>query len=92
MGFGYDAPSVIVQWFRSIPSVDEEHAYPQVLLAMSTASETHKPVWNRNLPKEFGVILHWGLAHSVLHNEYVLVAPEQLSGVVALNRKTGDVV
>ncbi|MGI6457299.1 MAG: PQQ-binding-like beta-propeller repeat protein [bacterium] len=96
--FGYDAPGRLsYNGSRSIPSVDEEHVYSVGPFGdvYCISLETHKPVWNRNLPKEFGGNPpNWGFAHSpVLHNEYVLVAPMSNSaGVVALNRKTGDVV
>lgn len=96
--FGYDAPGRLAHdGSRSIPTVDEEHVYSAGPFGdiYCISLETHKPVWNVKLTKEFGGSPpNWGFAHSpVLHGDYVLVAPMSRSaGVAALDKKTGDLV
>lgn len=95
---GYEAPGRLsYNGSRSIPSVDDKHVYSVGPFGdvYCFSLETHKPVWNVNLPKTFGGNPpNWGFAHSpVLHGDNLLVTPmSETTGVVALNKNAGEVV
>lgn len=59
-------------------------------------SGTHKPVWHKNVWKDFGGenVPMWGISQSPLvkGNLLILASQTKQAGVVAYNKKTGDVV
>ena len=81
---------------RSTPTVDGDRVYvlgsTGDLLALEAASG--KIVWRKNLVKDFGgVIPKWGYAESpLIDGDRVVVSPAKDTGMVALNKATGETV
>jgi len=96
--FGYDAPgSVSFPGSRSVPLVDDSHVYscgPYGDLYCIDIN-THKPVWNKNVWKDFGGgrIPQWAISQCplVYGNLLILASQAPQAGVVAYDKLTGEV-
>jgi outer membrane protein assembly factor BamB len=98
--YAYDAPSPHKLQYpgsRSTPLVDKDYVYTIGVMGdmYCISKTTHKPVWSKQLLKDFGGTLPmWAVAASpVAYKDTIIVAPlsEQV-GVVALSRDKGEVV
>ena len=96
--FAYDAPGAFdFPGSRSTPTVDGEHVYVSGpmgdLHAIST--KTRKPVWRKNIWKDFGggELPRWAIAQNPLvYRNLLIVAPQApQAGVVAYDKLTGDI-
>ena len=96
--FAYDAPGTFdFPGSRSTPTVDGEHVYVSGpmgdLHAIST--KTRKPVWRKNIWKDFGggELPRWAIAQNPLvYRNLLIVAPQApQAGVVAYDKLTGDI-
>jgi outer membrane protein assembly factor BamB len=97
--FAYDAPgSVMFPGSRSVPIVEGNHVYscgPYGDLYCIDIN-THKPVWNKNVWKDFGGgrIPIWAITQCpLIYGDLLIIAsqaPE--AGVVAYNKLTGSIV
>ncbi len=96
--FAYDAPGrVMFPGSRSVPIVEGNHVYScghnGDLYCIDI--NTHKPVWNKNVWKDFGGgrIPIWAITQCpLIYGDLLIIAsqaPE--AGVVAYNKLTGDV-
>jgi outer membrane protein assembly factor BamB len=96
--FGYDAPgSVNYPGSRSVPTVDGDHVYscgPYGDLYCIDIN-THKPVWNKNIWKDFGggEIPRWAITQCPLVYGNLLIVASQApqAGVVAYDKLSGEV-
>jgi outer membrane protein assembly factor BamB len=96
--FAYDAPGRIsYPGSRSHPAVDEKHIF--ILGPFGDfhciSKETHKPVWKKNIIKDFGGRTpHWAMSQSpAIYKDKVIVAPATRSvGMVAYDRKSGEIL
>jgi len=96
--FAYNAPgSVMFPGSRSVPTVDGNNVYscgPYGDLYCISIN-THKPVWNKNIWKDFGGdrIPTWAITQNPLIYGDLLVLASQApqAGVVAYERLTGNV-
>ncbi len=97
--FAYDAPgAVMFPGSRSVPAVDGNRVYScgpyGDLYCIDT--NTHKPVWNKNVWKDFGgeKIPIWAISQCPLVYGNLLVIASQApgAGVVAYNKTTGEIV
>jgi outer membrane protein assembly factor BamB len=96
--FAYDAPGAYdFAGSRSTPTVDGEFVYVAGpmgdLHAIST--KTRKPVWRKNIWKDFGggELPRWAIAQNPLvYRNLLIVAPQApQAGVVAYDKLTGDI-
>jgi outer membrane protein assembly factor BamB len=96
--FAYDAPgTAMFPGSRSVPAVDGDKVYScghnGDLFCIDT--ETHKPVWNKNVWKDFGGerLPMWAITQCPLvYGGLVIVASQApQAGVVAYDKLTGDV-
>jgi len=97
--FAYDAPGrVMFPGSRSVPILDGQHVYscgPYGDLYCINI-DTHKPVWNKNVWKDFGGgrIPIWAITQCpLIYGDLLIIAsqaPE--AGVVAYNKLTGNMV
>lgn len=95
--FSYEAPgSVMFPGSRSVPIVDGKHVYscgPNGELYCIDIN-THKPVWNKNVWKDFGgqEIPRWAITQCpIIYGDLLILAsqaPE--AGVVAYEKLTGN--
>jgi outer membrane protein assembly factor BamB len=96
--FGYDAPgSVMFPGSRSVPTADGRYVYScgpyGDLYCIDT--DTHKPVWNKNVWADFGggEIPRWAISQCpLIYGDLLIIAsqaPE--AGVVAYDKLTGEV-
>jgi outer membrane protein assembly factor BamB len=96
--FAYDAPGrVMFPGSRSVPIVDGNHVYscgPYGDLYCININ-THKPVWNKNVWRDFGGgrIPIWAITQCPLIYGDLLILASQApdAGVVAYDKLTGDV-
>ena len=96
--FAYDAPgSVQFPGSRSVPTVDGNYVYscgPYGDLYCIDIN-THKPVWNKNVWKDFGgdQIPRWAVTQNPLIYDDLLILASQApqAGVVAYEKLTGNV-
>ena len=96
--FGYEAPgSVMFPGSRSVPTLDGNHVYtcgPYGDLYCIDIN-THKPVWNKNVWKDYGggEIPTWAITQCPLVYGDLLILASQApgAGVVAYNKLTGEV-
>lgn len=96
--FGYDAPgAVMFPGSRSVPIVDGSHVYscgPYGDLYCINI-KTQKPVWNKNVWKDFGgeQIPMWAISQCPLVYGDLLIVASQApqAGVVAYDKLTGNV-
>ena len=97
--FSYPAPgSFMFAGSRTTPTVDGDLVYivgPMGdLHAISTT--THKPVWRKNIWKDFGgadELPRWAIVqHPLVYGDLLIVAPQtSQAGVAAYDKKTGEV-
>ena len=96
--FAYDAPgSVMFPGSRSIPTADDNNVYScgpyGDLYCLDT--NTHQPVWNKNVWKDFGGdrIPRWAITQNPLIYGDLLILASQApqAGVVAYEKRTGKV-
>lgn len=96
--FSYEAPgAVMFPGSRSVPTVDGNHVYscgPYGDL-YCVDMNTHKPVWNKNVWKDFGgeQIPMWAIAQCpLIYGDLLIVASQApQAGVVAYEKLTGNV-
>ena len=94
--FSYDAPgSVMFPGSRSVPVADGKHVYscgPNGDLYCIDIN-THKPVWNKNVWKDFGgeEIPRWAITQCPIIYDDLLILASQApeAGVVAYEKLTG---
>ncbi|MBN2320391.1 MAG: PQQ-like beta-propeller repeat protein [Acidobacteria bacterium] len=96
--FAYDAPgSFMFPGSRTSPNVDGEYIYTigpmGDLYCINTG--THKPVWNKNIWKDFGggeQLPRWGVTQNpLIYGDLLIVAPQtSQAGVVAYDKGTGE--
>jgi len=95
--FAYDAPGTFPRGgSRSTPTVDGDNVYTcgpmGDLYCISTS--THKPVWNKNIWKDFGggEYPRWGITQNpLIYGNLVIVASQTSeAGVVAYDKLTGE--
>jgi outer membrane protein assembly factor BamB len=96
--FAYNAPgSVQFPGSRSVPTVDGNNVYSCGPYGDSycISINTHKPVWNENVWKDFGggQIPRWGITQNPLVYGDLLILASQApqAGVVAYEKLTGNV-
>ncbi|MBA4408041.1 MAG: PQQ-binding-like beta-propeller repeat protein [Bacteroidota bacterium] len=97
--FAYDAPgAVMFPGSRSVPAIDGNHIYtcgPYGDLYCIDIN-THKPVWNKNVWKDFGggKIPIWAISQCPLVYGDLLIIASQApeAGVVAYNKTKGEIV
>jgi outer membrane protein assembly factor BamB len=96
--FAYDAPgSYDFAGSRSTPTVDGEFVYVAGPLGDLHAinTKTHKPVWRKNIWRDFGggELPTWAIAQNPLvYRNLLIVAPQApQAGVVAYDKLTGDI-
>ena len=96
--FAYDAPgSVMFPGSRGVPTVDGDKVYScghnGDLYCIDT--KTHKPVWNKNVWKDFGgdKIPFWAITQCpLIYGDLLIVASQApQAGVVAYEKLTGNV-
>ena len=96
--FGYSAPgSVMFPGSRSVPIVDDKHVYscgPYGDLYCIDIN-THIPVWNKNVWKDFGgeQIPMWAISQCpLIYGELLILASQTpQAGVVAYDKLSGNV-
>jgi outer membrane protein assembly factor BamB len=96
--FGYNAPgAVMFPGSRSVPVVDDKYVYscgPYGDLYCIDIN-THKPVWNKNVWKDYGgeEIPKWAISQCPLIYGDLLILASQApnAGVVAYDKLTGNV-
>jgi len=96
--FSYDAPgSVMFPGSRSVPVADGNHVYscgPNGDLYCIDIN-THKPVWNKNVWKDFGgeEIPRWAITQCpIIYGDLLILASQTPgAGVVAYEKLTGNV-
>lgn len=95
--FAYDAPGrFMFPGSRTTPTVDGEYVYTVGpvgdLHAIST--KTEKPVWHKNIWKDFGggPLPQWGIVQNpLIYRGLLIVAPQTSeAGVVAYDKVTGE--
>jgi outer membrane protein assembly factor BamB len=95
--FAYDAPGEFMfPGSRTTPTVDGEHVYTSGplgdLYAINT--KTRKPVWHKNIWKDFGggELPRWAIVQNpLIYGKLVIVAPQtSQAGVVAYDKLTGE--
>jgi len=98
--YSYDAPgSVQYPGSRSVPALDGNRAYscgPYGDLYCIDIN-THKPLWNKNIMKDFGgtKLPTWAISQCPLVYGNLLIvsySKDPDAGVVAYNKLTGDIV
>lgn len=96
--YAYDAPgAVMFPGSRSVPTADGDKVYScghnGDLYCIDT--KTHKPVWNKNIWKDFGgdKIPFWAITQCpLIYGDLVIVASQApQAGVVAYDKQTGKV-
>ena len=96
----YDAPgSVSYPGSRSVPTIDGNRVYScgpyGDLYCMDI--NTHKPIWNKNIMKDFGgtKIPVWAISQCPLIYDNLLIVSysnDPNAGLVAFNKLTGDIM
>jgi outer membrane protein assembly factor BamB len=95
--FAYDAPGTFMfPGSRTAPTVDGDRVYTCGPLGdlYCINTNTHKPVWNKNMWKDFGggQLPRWAITQNPLLYGSLLIVAAQTSeaGVVAYDKLTGD--
>jgi outer membrane protein assembly factor BamB len=95
--FAYDAPGTFMfPGSRTAPTVDGDHVYTCGPLGdlYCINTNTHKPVWNKNMWKDFGggQLPMWAITQNPLLYGNLLIVAAQTSeaGVVAYDKLTGE--
>ena len=98
--YSYDAPgSVSYPGSRSVPAIDGNRVYscgPYGDLYCIDIN-THKPIWNKNIMKDFGGIKIpvWAITQCpLIYGDLLIVSYSQdpNAGLVAFNKLTGDII
>jgi outer membrane protein assembly factor BamB len=98
--YSYDAPgSVSYPGSRSVPAIDGNRVYscgPYGDLYCIDIN-THKPIWNKNIMKDFGGIKIpvWAISQCpLIYGDLLIVSYSQdpYAGLVAFNKLTGDII
>ena len=96
--FAYAAPgSVLYPGTRSVPAVDGDRVYSVGPFGDFYCIDinTHKPLWNKNIWKDFGggQVPKWGVSQCpLIYNDLVIVASQApKTGVVAYDKLSGSV-
>jgi len=96
--FAYDAAASLNHpGSRTTPTVDGNRVYScgplGDLYCLDTG--THKPVWNKNIWKDFGgdQLPRWGITQNpLIYRDLLIVAPQtSQTGVAAFDKQTGEV-
>jgi outer membrane protein assembly factor BamB len=94
--YGYDAPGEFMfAGSRTTPTIDGERVYISGPLGDLHAinTQTQKPVWRKNIWKEFGggELPRWAVVQNpLIYRDLVIVAPQtSQAGVVAFDKLTG---
>lgn len=97
--YNYNSPGAVpYPGSRSVPVVDDRYVYSCGLNGDLYCFDvnTHKPVWNKNVWKDFGgeKIPMWAIAQCpVIYDNLLIVASQAPdAGVVAYDKLTGEVV
>jgi outer membrane protein assembly factor BamB len=98
--FSYDAPgSVSYPGSRSVPAIDGNRVYSCGPFGDLYCIDinTHKPIWNKNIMKDFGGIKPpvWAISQCpLIYGELLIVSYSQdpNAGLVAFNKQTGDII
>ena len=95
--FAYDAPGAFMfAGSRTTPTVDGNLVYTSGPLGDLYAidTKTHKPVWHKNIWKDFGggELPRWAIVqHPLIYGNLLIVAPQTAqAGVVAYDKLTGE--
>jgi outer membrane protein assembly factor BamB len=95
--FAYDAPARLSHpGSRTTPTVDGDNVYTSGPLGdlYCFSTSTHKPVWNKNIWKDFGggQLPRWAIAQNPLvYGNLLIVAPQTPQAtVVAYDKLTGE--
>ena len=95
--FAYDAPGTFMfAGSRTTPTVDGNLVYTSGPLGDLYAidTKTHKPVWHKNIWKDFGggELPRWAIVqHPLIYGNLLIVAPQTAqAGVVAYDKLTGE--
>jgi outer membrane protein assembly factor BamB len=95
--FAYDAPGKFMfAGSRTTPTVDGEHVYTSGPLGDLYAihTTTRKPVWRKNIWKDFGggELPRWAIVQNpLIYRDLAIVAPQtSQAGVVAYDKRTGE--
>ncbi len=95
--FAYAAPGTFMfPGSRTTPTVDGDRVYTVGPLGdfYSIDINTHKPVWHKNIWKDFGGtdLPRWAIVqHPLIYGNLVIVAPQTpQAGVVAYDKKSGE--
>jgi outer membrane protein assembly factor BamB len=95
--FAYDAPGEFMfPGSRTTPTLDGEHVYTVGPLGdlYCVNTRTQKPVWHKNVWKDFGggELPRWAIVqHPLVYGELLIVAPQtSQTGVVAYDKKSGE--
>jgi outer membrane protein assembly factor BamB len=95
--FAYEAPgSFMFVGSRTTPTVEGDHVYTSGPLGdlYCINTRTQKPVWHKNIWKDFGgaELPRWAVVqHPLIYGNLVIVAPQtSQAGVVAYDKLTGE--
>src|SRR6185436_11218514 len=95
--FAYDAPGgFMFAGSRTTPTVDGEYVYTSGPLGdlYCISTRTQKPVWHKNIWKDFGggELPRWAIVqHPLVYGGLLIVAPQTSeTGVVAYDKLTGE--
>jgi outer membrane protein assembly factor BamB len=95
--YGYQAPGTFMfPGSRTTPTVEGDRVYTSGPLGDLHAIDTtsRKPVWRKNIWKEFGggELPRWAVVqHPLIYGDLLIVAPQTpQAGVVAYDKRTGD--
>ncbi|MHC4742391.1 MAG: outer membrane protein assembly factor BamB family protein [Planctomycetota bacterium] len=96
--YSYDAPGKVSHdGSRSVPAVDGDYIYTCGAFGHVHCLDknTHKVVWKKNVWTDFGAgkVPMWGITqHPLIYGDTVILASQtEKAGVVAYDKKTGDV-
>jgi len=98
--YSYDAPGAVsYPGSRSVPAIDGDRVYScgsyGDLYCIDV--DTHKPIWNKNIMKDFGgtKIPVWAISQCpLIYGDMLIVSYSQdpNAGLVAYNKLTGDII
>jgi len=95
--FAYEAPGgFMFAGSRTTPTVDGERVYTSGPLGdlYCISTKTQKPVWHKNIWKDFGggELPRWAVVqHPLVYGDLLIVAPQtSQTGVVAYDKLTGE--
>jgi len=98
--YSYDAPgSVSYPGSRSVPAIDGNRVYSSGPYGDLYCIDitTHRPIWNKNIMKDFGgtKIPVWAISQCpLIYGDLLIVSYSQdpNAGLVAYNKLTGDII